>query len=77
MQSKTLSKMVTVELECEVHFQEVKSTYGEDADGNRGIVEVERIPLWAEVHTVVPKVVEDWAKVMALDRFDADEREGT
>ena len=69
------SKLVTVQIECEVHYNEVKSEYGADADGNRGIVEVERIPLFVEVHTVVPKVVEDWAKVAALDQFEREELE--
>ena len=66
--------MITVSMECEVYFQEVKSSYGEDADGNRGIVEVERIPLWVEVHTIVPKGVEQWAKLAALDQFEIEER---
>ena len=68
------SKTVTVQLECEVHYSEVKSEYGADADGNRGIVEVERMPLWVEVHTVVPKDVEQWAKLAALDQFEIEER---
>ena len=78
-QLKTMNgkKIVTVQLECTVHYQETSGTYGDDADGNRGIVEVERIPLRVEVHTVVPKGVEQWAKAAALDQFEAEERDGT
>jgi hypothetical protein len=67
-------KTIIVQLECTVHYQETSGTYGDDADGNRGITEVERIPLWVEVHTIVPKGVEQWAKLAALDQFEIEER---
>lgn len=64
------SRTITVEIEVEIPFRKVVETYGEDADGNRGMRTVEYVPETPLVLTRVPKAVEEWAKTEAIDKFN-------
>ncbi len=64
------SRTIEVIIEVEIPFHKsVENDYGADADGNRGMRVVEYVPETALVLTRVPKAVEEWAKVEALDLF--------
>jgi hypothetical protein len=65
------SKIVTIEFEVEVEYQDVHESYGEDADGNRGIEITDRIPLFCTVlNKDVPKEVQAYLKVLAIEKFE-------
>ena len=64
------SKMVTIEIETEVFYEEERYLDGADADGHRGVLSTELIPTSVTVHTQVPLPVAAWAKVCAIDQFE-------
>ena len=65
------SKIITLEFEVEVEYQDVHENYGEDADGNRGMEIAERVPLFCTVmNKDVPKEVQAYLKVMAIERLE-------
>lgn len=66
------SAMIYLEIECEVPYREVVATYGEDADGNRGIrlVELEQDGA-VIIHTAdLPEAVREWAKAEAVKQWE-------
>lgn len=66
------SRTLTVSIEVEVYFRRERSVEGADADGNRGQVVEEWIPETAEVLTIVPPAVQEWAKVCAIEQFERE-----
>ncbi len=65
------SKVVTLEFEVDVEYQEVRETYGEDADGRQGVDIVAEIPLFCTVlNKDVPPAVQAYLKTLAQDKFE-------
>ena len=65
------SKIVTVEVECEVFYrEEVETHYGSDADGNRGMALISKVPITVQILTKVPKECEAFLKAAVIDAFE-------
>lgn len=68
------SKCITMTFHADVYYRtEVDHSYGEDADGNRGVRLVEEIPTTVELHEVVPPEVAAYLKALAQDLFERGE----
>lgn len=65
------SRIVDVIIPCEVFYEEaVDKSYGADADGNRGMTIMERIPTSVAILELVPQEAVKWLKEKAIDQFN-------
>jgi hypothetical protein len=72
MKTRQQSTTITLEFEVEVTYQEILSTEGQDADGNRGYLSRECIAEHAEVLTRVPEPFEGFLKAQAIEQWERD-----
>lgn len=66
------SEIVTIQIEVEVFYRRFASSYGDDADNHHGVLEVETIPVCADVQTTgLPDAVRQWAETEAMTVLSA------
>lgn len=70
MRDEQESVTLTVSFDCDVYFErEIDYRYGEDADGRRGVVRIELVPTYVELHEDVPDPVAGYIKTCAIEQF--------
>lgn len=65
-------RTITVEIQVEVTCRRYKTTYGADADGNRGELITECEMVKAECLERVPAAVATWAEATAAEQWQKE-----